>query len=101
MNDLENKFFNLKNALPSDKEAKRDALIMALMLPLSSLCSLTAFRVDVFLLLTQFVICYETKAIKREHNQRYAIDRFALFAIMELAQFVIIIAYAIQTVLYY
>lgn len=101
MNDLENKFFNLKNALPSDKEAKRDALIMALMLPLSSLCSLTAFRVDVFLLLTQFVICCETKAIKREHNRQYAIDCFVLFTIMELAQFVIIIAYAIQVVFYY
>ena len=101
MNDLENKFFNLKNALPSDKEAKRDALIMALILPLSSLCSLTAFRVDVFLLLTQLIIYYEAKAIKREHNRRYAIDRFILFTIMELAQFIIIIAYAIQTVFYY
>lgn len=101
MNDLENKFFNLKNALPSDKEAKRDALIMALILPLSSLCSLTAFRVDIFLLLTQLIIYYETNAIKREHNRRYVIDRFALFTIMELAQFIIIIAYAIQVVWYY
>lgn len=100
MNDLENKFCDLKNAPPSDKEAKRDALIMALMLPLSSMCSLTAFRVDIFLLLTQFVICCETRAIKREHNRRYAINRFALFTIMELAQFVIIIAYAVQVVLH-
>ena len=101
MNDSENKFFNLKNALPSDKEAKRDALIMALMLPLSSRCSLTAFRVDIFLLLTQLIIYYETKAIKREHNRLYAIDRLELFTIMELAQFIIIIAYAIQVVLYH
>lgn len=98
MNDLENKFFNLKNDLPSDKEAKRDALIIALMLPLSSLCSLTAFRVNIFLLLTQLVIYCETKAIKREHNRHYTINRFALFTIMELAQFIIIIAYAIKTV---
>ena len=101
MNDLENKFFDLKKALPSDREAKRDVLIIALMLPLSSLCSLTAFRVDIFLLLTQLIIYYETKAIKREHNRLYAVDRFTLFTIMELAQFIIIIAYAIQVVLSY
>lgn len=101
MTDLENKFFNLKKALLSDKEAKRDALIMALMLPLSSLCSLTAFRVDIFLLLTQLIVYYETNAIKREHNRHYAIDRFTLFTIIELAQFIIIIAYAIQVVLHY